>query len=293
MKVTRINHDHDDLTVVNAARVSFDKYHRTFDDDKDTRLIQYLASHNHWTPFGHCRYTAQFGLDRDHVPLELLEWASKAAGAEVRFHGRILEITDSLWGWLHTPPPGLDPYVVRCVKEHAPVSGLAIECRYAPVTDVYLHCESFFPDDSAVTYLLEMPIFVARQLMRSNVGIVWNEVSRRYVDELPTFWYPKTWRGRPEGGMKQGSTGVLDGASQQDASSNYNMAMISGYRGYEELLSLGVAPEQARAVLPTSTMTKLWGTFTRNAVERVLGLREDSHAQGEIQELARMMREQL
>ena len=53
MDVTLIDSMGSDLSVVNAARVSFAKVHDTFDDDKDTKLIKYLAKHNHWSPFGH------------------------------------------------------------------------------------------------------------------------------------------------------------------------------------------------------------------------------------------------
>lgn len=52
---------------------------------------------------------------------------------------------------------------------------------------------------------MKMPIFVARQWMRSNVGIVYNEISRRYVDTPPEFYEPKQFRKRPEGSLKQGS----------------------------------------------------------------------------------------
>jgi len=42
-----------DLTVVNAARVSFNKEAKEF-TDRDTKLINYLATHEHWSPFAHC-----------------------------------------------------------------------------------------------------------------------------------------------------------------------------------------------------------------------------------------------
>ena len=50
MKVDLIDHMGTDLTVVNAARVSFDKTSSVL-DEKDTKLINYLARHNHWSPF--------------------------------------------------------------------------------------------------------------------------------------------------------------------------------------------------------------------------------------------------
>ena len=52
--VTYINHMGSDLSVVNAARVSFGKRQESFDVEKDSRLIRYLAKHRHTSPFGHC-----------------------------------------------------------------------------------------------------------------------------------------------------------------------------------------------------------------------------------------------
>ena len=49
-----INYMGSDLTVVNAARVSFAKHHEKFEDGKDDKLIRYLATHKHLSPFGHC-----------------------------------------------------------------------------------------------------------------------------------------------------------------------------------------------------------------------------------------------
>ena len=101
MTIELITHMGSDLTVVNAARVSFNKEsqwdfvpsHGEWPrlSTKDEKLIKYLAKHNHWTPFGHC--FAQFRI--------------------------------------------------------------------------------------------ETPIFVARQLAKHQVGLVWNEISRRYVDYEP------------------------------------------------------------------------------------------------------------
>ena len=51
--VKLIDHMGTDLSVVNAARVSFAKEQKEFDSKKDTKLINYLAKHNHWSPFGH------------------------------------------------------------------------------------------------------------------------------------------------------------------------------------------------------------------------------------------------
>ena len=57
ISVEYMDHLGSDLTVVNAARVSFDKEHEEFDHQSDRKLIRYLAKHNHWSPFAHCSAT--------------------------------------------------------------------------------------------------------------------------------------------------------------------------------------------------------------------------------------------
>ena len=116
MTAKLIDHMGSDVTVVNAARVSFNKRSPKSKpiSDKDAKLINYLAKHNHWTPFGHC---------------------------SAQFHMRA-------------------------------------------------------------------PIFVARQLGKHQVGLVWNEVSRRYVSDDPEMWYTEEWR-KVADDKKQGSSEEL------------------------------------------------------------------------------------
>lgn len=205
MKVDYIDHMGTDLSVVNAARVSFDKEsdweissNAKFSgdkeihilSDKDTKLITYLAKHNHWSPFAHC----------------------------------------------------------------------------------------------VVSLRIKAPIFVARQLVKHQVGLAWNEVSRRYVDSEPEFWFPKEWRGKPVN-AKQGSSGIV---SLEGLGSGYWPEHIADkcLSAYNQLLGYGVAPEQARMVLPQNTMTEWVWTGSLYAFARVCNLRLDSHAQLESQEIA-------
>ena len=195
-----------DLSVVNAARVSFHKesdweYEQDKEDtvaynkvlsEKDQRLLAYLAKHNHWSPFAH----------------------------------------------------------------------------------------------TSLQFRIKAPIFVARQLVKHQVGGTWNEVSRRYVDDEPEFYFPTVWRGRPSGGAKQGSTGVVAELPKfvQD-----NSFLDHSLSCYWELLEAGVAPEQARMVLPQNTMTEWWWTGSLAFFARVCKLRLDPHAQAETREIAQMI----
>ena len=100
------------------------------------------------------------------------------------------------------------------------------------------------------SFHVKAPIFVARQLVKHKF-LRWNEISRRYVDDEPEFYVPDVWRGR-SADKKQGSEGVVDVGDWGDT----NWACLIAYN---DLLGHGVAPEQARMVLPLSTMTEwLW-----------------------------------
>ena len=184
LKVTLIDNMGSDLSVVNAARVSFRKVHEEFVADKDTGLINYLAKHGHWSPFGH---------------------------ASMQFH-------------------------------------------------------------------IEAPVFVARQLVKHQVGLVWNEVSRRYVDDEPEFYEPEKWRLAAEN-KKQGSSGET---IKYSITSTHNWCRET----YQNMLKAGIAPEMARMVLPQSMMTEWYWSGTLIAFARVCNLRCKPDAQLETQMVA-------
>jgi len=135
-------------------------------------------------------------------------------------------------------------------------------------------------------FRISMPIFVARQYFRHQVGLLRNETSRRYVDNPPEFWNPNgAWRGRAEH-VKQGSGGLLLEAVCDEVSEIYWYAMDACSDAYKDMLEKGVCPEQARAVLPQSMMTEFIETGSLAAYARIYGLRTDPHAQKEIQDYA-------
>ena len=195
MEVRLVDHMGSDLSVVNAARVSFAK---TSEWDSipdvgpvegylqvgDEKLIKYLAKHNHWSPFGH---------------------------ASMQFH-------------------------------------------------------------------IKAPIFVARQLVKHQVGLVWNEVSRRYVDDEPEFYTPKEWRLKADN-KKQGSS---------DETIEYNIegAIQFVTQTYNNLLREQVAPEMARMVLPQNLYTEWYWSGTLMAFARVCNLRCAEDTQWETRQIA-------
>jgi thymidylate synthase (FAD) len=174
-----------DLMVVNAARVSFAKESTEF-KQQDGKLINYLAKHNHISPF---------------------------------FHPQI-------------------------------------------------------------QFRIRMPIFVAREWYRHQIGFARNEVSRRYVSDMPECWVP-TFREK-DSNLKQGSKETT--IELDDVAKNvYDTSTRISLEAYDELLKLGVAPEVARTVLPQSMYTEFIETGSLAAYSRLYKLRTSPDAQREIQ----------
>jgi thymidylate synthase (FAD) len=178
-----------DLTVTNSARVSFDKHKDAF-DEKDERLVSYLANHLHTSPFRHC----------------------------------------------------------------------------------------------FATFRVSAPIFVARQLVKHQVGLAWNEVSRRYVDSEPGLYMP-SWREKAEN-KKQGSGGDFEFKQQCSLNKIYFKAATNMLKAYKELLAEGVAPEQARMILPQSMYTSWYWSGSLQAFAHVCNLRCKPDAQVETKVIA-------
>lgn len=211
--VELVDHMGTDLTVCNAARVSFNKeseWGLDFDaiarlkscpynkDDvrvlkeKDEKLIRYLAKHNHWTPFAHPQ----------------------------------------------------------------------------------------------ITLRVKAPISIRTQFFKHKQGFVENEISRRYVSYEPEFYSP-TWRGKPTDGAKQGSEDFI---TEETRTNLYDAIYRESYEKalhvYNTLIEKGIAPEQARFVLPQGMYTEWYWTGSLAAYARFYKQRKDDHAQWEIREYA-------
>lgn len=137
-----------------------------------------------------------------------------------------------------------------------------------------------------ITLTIKAPIFVRTQLFKHKVGLVENEVSRRYVTDSPSFYIPN-WRTKPTGGAKQGSDDFLSHAgAREDADRLMSDLIHQATKTYEALLEMGIAGEQARAALPQAAMTEWWWTGSLSAFARVVKQRSDQHAQWETREVA-------
>jgi thymidylate synthase (FAD) len=133
-----------------------------------------------------------------------------------------------------------------------------------------------------LSFRVKAPIFVARQLVKHKF-MPWNEVSRRYVDDEPEFYFPDYWRAKADN-VKQGSSderfcngntlGYIDDAAE------------AAFKAYSEAISKNMCPEQARMVLPQNTMTEWVWSGTLGAFLDMLVLRLDSHTQKETRDVA-------
>jgi thymidylate synthase (FAD) len=133
----------------------------------------------------------------------------------------------------------------------------------------------------------QVPLFLARQLMKHQAGLTWNEESRRYIDSTPEFYYPQNWRARPDKSIKQGSGNTLNNAY----TGQYDVMIGKMMHYYENLLESGIAPEMARMVLPQSMMVNFIWSGNLLAFYHVYNLRSGEGAQQEAIEFAKLLKE--
>jgi len=144
------------------------------------------------------------------------------------------------------------------------------------------HTSPFFHPQ--VRMRIKMPIFVAREWFRHQIGFARNEVSRRYVNDSPVCYVPENVRAR-DIKLKQGSKAesVEDNAMAKIMIEDLNHLACERY---QELLDIGVAPEVARTILPQGMYTEFIETASLCAYARLCGLRLDPGAQWEIRQYA-------
>ena len=166
-------------------------------------------------------------------------------------------------------------------KDERLISFLAKHGHWSPFAHVILQ------------FRMKAPIFVARQLVKHQVGLTWNEVSRRYVDTDIEFYEPKIWR-KAADNVKQGSSDESSGwerwGSRIEKSMNSTQLALAEY---EDAIASGVCMEQARMLLPQSMMTEWYWTGSLIAFARIVEQRTHSTAQLETQEVALLIKKAL
>ena len=141
---------------------------------------------------------------------------------------------------------------------------------------------------------MTLPIFLARQFVKHQVGGVWSEESRRYISDEPEFWLPDEWHTRPDD-IKQGSGAVIihmtwnDGGDveQEEIDPIARELTAQQAHAYLQMVKGGVAPEEARIILTLNMMTTVVWTGSLLFWSRVCNQRVDSHAQLAAQALGR------
>ncbi len=155
-----------------------------------------------------------------------------------------------------------------------------------------------------ITMREKVPIFVARQRFKHMVGFTYNEVSRRYVNDAPEFYKPDVWRKKAEDKKQGSSDEIIDSLDWSKGSYIKLGSPVKITKAYKEFLehaevlyqvmiNNGVAPEQARMILPQSMYTEYYVTGSLAAWARAYKQRIDAHAQREIQDLAKMWNEKI
>ncbi|AIA83144.1 thymidylate synthase [Podophage Lau218] len=137
-----------------------------------------------------------------------------------------------------------------------------------------------------ITLRVKAPISIRTQCFKHKIGFTENEISRRYVSDNPQFFKP-TWREAPVDGAKQGSGDIIKNPKYLDL--DYDDFCFKSKELYQSLLDSGVAPEQARFVLPQGMMTEWYWTGSLSAFARFYKQRTHKGAQSEIRELADMI----
>ena len=132
------------------------------------------------------------------------------------------------------------------------------------------------------SFHVKAPIFVARQLVKHKF-LRWNEISRRYVDDEPEFYVPDVWRERSDD-VKQGSSNkAVDIMTVNRTLYGFQLEV------YQSLLQRGVAPEQARMVLPQNMMTEWYWSGSLDAFADMCNLRCKADTQAETREVAKQI----
>lgn len=139
------------------------------------------------------------------------------------------------------------------------------------------------------TFSVHCPLFVRGQWHRHR-SWAFNEISRRYTEVDMEYYIPEKFRVQSENN-KQASVEDSVIEKNQEACEIYAKFTEALHLAYEKLLELGVCKEQARGILPQTMFTTFWATVDLRNLIHFIELRDDDHAQKEIREYAKAMKE--
>ena len=262
IKAEYVDHMGNDLSIINAAKVSFNKQSsfETITFDTEEELDEWF------TEDGQGYYDADYVYsDRwcGGYPVDVLKPADKNL---VRFLARGFrsEEWDNIIADISTSSD--HEYIESIVKQ---------------VRKTATHWTPFA--HTAISIRCAAPVPIRTQAFKHVIGLVANEESRRYIDCIPEIYIPE-FRERPQGSIKQGSGGLHP--DNDTIKAFYTKQVKSAVSAYEALLSQNVAPEQARFVLPQGAIVNWIWTGNLVSFANFFNKRSDSHSQQEIRELA-------
>lgn len=140
---------------------------------------------------------------------------------------------------------------------------------------------------TALKFRVAAPVPIRTQCFKHKIGMVENEESRRYISTTPEIFVPKFFRSKPEGSIKQGSGGVHK--DSRAYKSLYIEKTEECVQLYLDMISDGICPEQARFVLPQGAIVNWIWTGNLVSFANFYLKRTDSHAQVEVQEVAKQV----
>ncbi len=300
MKIIRIMGS--DKRVCQAARVSLNKDKTEHSVEDDIKLIRYLRKHKHTSPFEHVRVT----FDVHSRAVFTREWMQVLHTESVTeiWDGILhlgFRITADLNNLLKILEPEADLMMLLLSRfpalKHDATERSDHEDKEQPTIELYggqgsctlvdYMCEPEGEEHAYITFLVDAPKFVTVQHMRHR-SWSYNEVSRRYTSEDVRIWQPTEYRGQAKRNL-QASDGLLPPDNAEVCQWSFARAAGSALFAYNTMLDIGLAREQARAVLPMGMMTRYYATCSLKALKDFIRLRIHDGAQPEITELAQAM----
>jgi thymidylate synthase (FAD) len=143
-----------------------------------------------------------------------------------------------------------------------------------------------------VVFRLQIPVYVERQLIKTQIGVEYNSISGRYVDFSDTYTLINEWRTQSKD-SKQGSAEPLDVYGQEACNVIEYEVKEFCQNAYKKLIDLGVSKEQARTILPLNLNTTMIWTGSLYSFIRLCKQRLKSDAQQETREVVAEMLSQL
>ncbi len=303
----QINFMGSDQRSVRCARVSFGKDEQT-DPQRDKKLLRYLYKHKHASPFEH-NIVAFEGSKKDWI--NILE----------RIDNPTIQIYHSggyIWINLRNAVNAkeyLPPEVFEKLKEHFPTTWEIVE-RSGDVSDEDLASIPYSTDkvfleekietssgwiglvDSLelgtdmdyYTFIVECPLFVARQWHRHRFGS-YNEISRRYTAYDIKFYVPEVLRKQAKSNKQASIDEPVEEPYHREFLEEIDRIIGQSYALYEKMTEKEVAKELARGILPQFMKTRYYWTVPRIALDNFITLRTHEGAQKEIREFAEAIKD--